>query len=310
MKSPQPSPPPPSGRIPLEGNVLGILLMMMATGAGTITSIIIKDLSVEVTLMVMLAVRFLFSLPFIAMAAYAKRKMDSLQITRWDRLIMRIIVGQIGIIFWVLALAHTTLGQATALFQSSAIFVTVLSPIILREKVGIYRGSAVLMGLIGIIMITDPFGGALNIGTLFGLGSALAGAFLVILLRMLGRTEEPVTIALWHNLAGAIIYPLGIIVLFELDTLGMVIADHFLYLVMLGFAATFVQIGFTSAYRHGEAAALAPIRYLSVPLAAILGYLIWSEDLSITEMIGMVIVVASCIFISYREYTLAVQRAV
>ena len=79
--------------------------------------------------------------------------------------------------FWFLSVAHTSLGQATALFQSSAIFVTVLSPLILREKVGIYRGSAVMIGLLGIVMITNPFGDALNIGSLYGLGSALAGAF-------------------------------------------------------------------------------------------------------------------------------------
>ena len=298
---------PSKTRIPLEGNVLGILFMLMAVTAGVITSLIIKELSPMATLMVMLTVRFAFSLPFIAFAAYAKRRQHFLDINKWGILILRIITGQIGIMFWFLSVAHTSLGQATALFQSSAIFVTVLSPLILKEKVGIYRGSAVMMGLIGIVMITNPFGDALNIGSLYGLGSALAGAFLVVILRMLGRTEEPVTVALWHNIAGIIIYPLGVFILFEGDVLLSMLTDFFPFLLLLGFAATFVQIGFTSAYRHGEAAALAPIRYLSVPMAAILGYLIWSEDLSSVEIAGMAIVVASCLLISYREYRLAKQ---
>ena len=294
-------------RIPLEGNLLGILFMLMAVTAGVITSLIIKELSPMATLMVMLTVRFVFSLPFIAFAAYAKRKQHFLDINKWGILILRIITGQIGIMFWFLSVAHTSLGQATALFQSSAIFVTVLSPLILREKVGIYRGSAVMMGLIGIVMITNPFSDTLNIGSLYGLGSALAGAFLVVILRMLGRTEEPVTVALWHNIAGAIIYPLAVLILFEGDILISMLTEFFPLLMLLGFAATFVQIGFTSAYRHGEAAALAPIRYLSVPMAAVLGYLIWSEDLSAIEIAGMAIVVASCLLISYREYRLAKQ---
>lgn len=293
--------------IPLEGNILGIIFMLIAVTAGVITSLIVKNLSPLATLMVMLTVRFLFSLPFIGAAAYAKRKRNFLDITRWDILTMRVITGHIGIMFWFLSVAHTSLGQATALFQSSAIFVTVLSPLILREKVGIYRGSAVLMGLIGIVMITNPFGDALNIGSLYGLGSALAGAFLVVVLRMLGRTEEPVSVALWHNIIGVIIYPVAVIFMVEMDVLVMMISNHLGALFLLGFAATFVQIGFTSAYRHGEAAALAPIRYLSVPMAAILGYFIWSEDLSMVEITGMVIVVSSCVFISYREYRLAKQ---
>ena len=296
-------------RIALEGNILGILFMLMAVTAGVFTSLIIKDLSPLATLMVMLTVRFAFSMPFIGIAAYVKRKSDWLKITRWDRLLMRIVVGQLGIIFWFLAVAHTSLGQATALFQSSAIFVTVLSPIILRERVGIYRGSAVFLGLIGIVMITNPFGDALNIGSLYGLGSAIAGAFLVVVLRMLGRTEEPVTVALWHNIAGIIIYPIAVLILLEGSILSSLVSEFFLVLVLLGFAASFVQIGFTSAYRHGEAAALAPIRYLSVPMAAMLGYFIWGEDLSITEILGMFIVVVSCIFISYREYSLARKNA-
>ena len=67
-----------------------------------------------------------------------------------------------------------------------------------------------MMGLIGIVMITNPFGDALNIGSLYGLGSALAGAFLVVILRMLGRTEA-CHCCLWHNIAGVIIYPLGVL---------------------------------------------------------------------------------------------------
>ena len=304
----QPSPSSSPLGVKLEGNVLGILFMLMAVTAGVITSLIIKDLSPLATLMVMLTVRFAFSLPFIGAAAYAKRHKDWLKIKRWDRLMMRVVVGQIGIVFWFLSVAHTSLGQATALFQSSAIFVTILSPIILRERVGLYRGSAVLLGMIGIIMITNPFGDALNIGSLYGLGSAIAGAFLVVVLRMLGRTEEPVTVALWHNIAGVVIYPLAVLILVEGDILSTLVTGHFMMLLLLGFAASFVQIGFTSAYRHGEAAALAPIRYLSVPMAAVLGFLIWGENLSIVEVTGMFIVVGSCIFISYREYRLARQN--
>lgn len=296
---------PNSARPPLSGNILGIIFMLMAVVAGLFTSFIIKSLSPIATLMVLLSLRFIFSVPTIAAAAYYKRHGDMFKIKRWDRLIMRVIVGQIGITFWFLSVSHASLGQATALFQSSAIFVTILSPLILREKVGIYRGSAVLFGLIGIVMITNPFMDSLNIGSFYGLCSAIAGAFLVVILRLLGKTEEPVTVALWHNLVGAVIYPVLMITLGQAIIFGSIVMEQLALMVFFGVCATFVQIGFTSAYRHGEAAAIAPIRYLSVPMAALAGWLIWGEDLSQVEVLGMVIVVASCVFISLREYKLS-----
>jgi len=289
----------------LSGNILGIVFMLMAVSAGVITSVIIKSLSPIATLLVLLSLRFLFSIPFLTASAYIKRGAQFLQVTRWDRLLMRILAGHIGIIFWFLAVSHATLGQATALFQSSAIFVTILSPLILKEKVGIYRGSAVFLGLLGIIMITNPFQGDFNIGTIYGLISAMAGAILVVLLRLLGRTEEPVTVALWHNLVGAVCYPILMVNFGETPIFNDIISTSLMMMIVFGIAASFVQIGFTSAYRHGEAAVLAPIRYLSVPAAALLGFLIWGENLALLEILGMMLVVSACVFISWREYQLS-----
>ncbi|MCE2517133.1 MAG: DMT family transporter [Alphaproteobacteria bacterium] len=296
---------PDSQRVPVNGNIIGIGYMLIAVAAGLITSFIIKSLSPVATILVILSLRFVFSVPTLAAAAYVKRGPKLLDINRWDRLIMRVIVGQIGIVFWFLSITHTSLGQATALFQSSAIFVTILSPLILREKVGVYRGSAVMLGLIGIIMITNPFHDDLNIGAFYGLCSAIAGAFLVVILRLLGKTEEPVTVALWHNMVGALIYPAVMLAIGEAFIFGAIIDDQLALMCFFGLCATFVQIGFTSAYQHGEAAALAPVRYLSVPMAALAGVLIWGEALSFIEITGMVIVVGSCVFISYREYKLS-----
>ena len=276
--------------------------MMMAMLAGVVTSLIIKELTPIATVTVILAMRFLFIVPPLALVGIVARGRSMLAIKRKDRLIMRIAVGHVGIICWFLAIAHTTLGQATALFQSSAIFVTILSPLILKEKVGIYRGSAVFIGLFGIYLITNPSFDNINIGSLYGLGSAIAGAFLVILLRLLGRTDEPVSVALWHNIVGAIIYPLAVLILIEINIFADTIKNYWLLLIILGVASSMVQIGFTSAYRYGEAIMLAPIRYLSVPIAGVLGWLIWNENVSLTEALGMLIVVFSCVFISLREY--------
>ena len=85
------------------------------------------------------------------------------------------------------------LGMATALFQSSVIFITLLAPIFLGEKVGIYRWTAVIAGLAGVVIITDPFAGAMSWYALYGIGAALVGAGLSLMLRQLGKGDAPFT---------------------------------------------------------------------------------------------------------------------
>lgn len=300
----------PDHRPPITGNLLGIVYMIVAMVAGVLTSLIVKDLAAVTVVLVILSLRFITSIPPLLLSAWFVRKRQLFDIKRWDRLIMRIVVGHCGIILWFLSVKYTTLGQATALFQSSAIFVTLLSPFFLKEKVGVYRGGAVIVGLIGIYLLTDPFSSELNIGALFGVGSALSGAILVVVLRLLGRTEEPVSVAIWHNVVGAVIYPGTALLLGMGATITTFMSIYPLTMIVFGIAASFVQIGFTSAYRHGEAVVLVPIRYLSVPLAAALGWIIWDERLDAVGITGMVIVIASCLVISVREYMIGRNQTV
>ena len=298
----------PDHHPPLSGNLLGIFFMIVAMLAGVITSLIVKEMSAVTVILVILSLRFLTSIPPLTISAWLVRRADMFRINRWGMLIMRIIVGHTGIILWFLSVKYATLGQATAFFQSSAIFVTLFSPFILGEKVGVYRGCAVIAGLVGIYMITDPLSGDFNIGAVYGIGSALAGAVLVIVLRLLGRTEEPVSVAIWHNIVGAITYPLVAVFIGLGQEIITVAAIYPLTLVVFGIGATFVQIGFTSAYRYGEAVVLVPIRYLSVPLASALGWVIWQETLNIIEISGMVIVITACVVIAVREYILGRRK--
>lgn len=295
-------------RTPLPANVVGILYILMAVFAGLFTSAIIKHYAPLATVSVLLTLRFLFSMPPLLAVAWKTRGWQAYQINRRGRLLARVLVGQCGILFWFLSIQHLPLGQATALFQSSAIFVTLLSPLILKEKVGMFRWSAVIVGLGGVVLITDPFSGGLQFGIFFGLASALSGAALAILLRLLGKTEQPISVALWHNTTGAVIYPL-LMIFFMDDTglLAMVLAVpvDWLAFIIVGIGAAMMQIGFTTAYRYGEAAVMVSIRYLSVPLAGLIGWLIWQEIPSSSEVAGMVVVVLSCLFISLREYRLA-----
>jgi len=152
-----------------SAQIMGVLLTLAAVCFGVITGGIVKMLSGDLSLLSMLFYRFLFSLPILFIVAWRVRGRDMLRITQRRTMVVRVMFGMAGITFWFLSVRNIPLGQATALFQSSVLFITLASPLLLSEKVGIYRTMAVIVGLLGIILLTDPFSQSVTPAVIFGL---------------------------------------------------------------------------------------------------------------------------------------------
>ena len=283
----------------LSGNIIGIILMLTMVLAALIMSGLVKSLNNDINFRLMLFCRFIFSLPILYAFGWYVRGNDLIKIKSRNILFCRVSIGLIGICLWFSALQNAEFGQVTALTQSSALFVALFAPIFLSEKIGAWRISAIISGLIGIILITNPFDGALTIGVYLALGSGVNGAVLSIILRKLGNTDEPVSVAIWHNSIGAIVF--GISLLLVTPELPIFNFNLLFVLITIGVAGSFLQLTFTYAFKFGEAVVLAPIRYLSVPGAIVAGLIIWSEVPSNLEILGSCITVMSCVVIAWRE---------
>ena len=283
----------------LSGNIIGIILMLTMVLAALIMSGLVKSLNDDVNFRLMLFCRFIFSLPILYAFGWYVRGNDLMKIKSRNILFCRVSIGLIGICLWFSALQNAEFGQVTALTQSSALFVALFAPIFLSEKIGAWRVSAIISGLIGIILITNPFDGALTVGVYLALGSGVNGAILSIILRKLGNTDEPVSVAIWHNSIGAIVF--GISLLLVTPELPIFNFNLIFVLITIGVAGSFLQLTFTYAFKFGEAVVLAPIRYLSVPGAIVAGLIIWSEVPSNLEILGSCITVLSCVVIAWRE---------
>jgi drug/metabolite transporter (DMT)-like permease len=205
-----------------------------------------------------------------------------------------------GISFWFLAVRSMPLGQATTLFQSSVIFVTLLSPFLLSEKVGRFRWTAVVTGLVGIIIVTDPFSSAISIGVIYGILAAFSGAILAILLRRLGRSDKPISVALWYNFSGVLI--MAVVILLIPKQLSNINDQILTDLILLGGVASILQIFFTTAYKYLDAVVVSSMRYIQIPLSGLAGYIIFSEHMSLNQMLGAVIIIGSCLVIAWREF--------
>ena len=280
-------------------SLLGVSLSFLAVVFGVLTGVLVKQLGSDVNIITALFYRFLFSLPILFLFAVYVRGRHFLQINQRRIMLFRVIFGCCGITFWFLSLRHMPLGMATALFQSSVIFITLLSPIFLGEKVGLYRWSAVLAGLSGVLIITDPFSGDMSWYFLFGIGAALTGAVLSLLLRQLGKGDAPVSVAIWYNLIGFV--ALSMIVLIRPEQLYAISQPVMIDLILLGVIGAGLQIVLTTAYRHSDAVVVASMRYLQMPVSGVVGYSLFAEVMSHGEIIGALIIISSCLVIAWRE---------
>ena len=276
-----------------------MFLSLLAVIFGVLTGVLIKKLGSDINIITTLFYRFLFSLPILFLYAIYLRGRDFLQINQRRILFFRSFLGLCGITFWFLSIRSMPLGMATALFQSSVIFITLLAPIFLGEKVGIYRWTAVVAGLAGVVIITDPFAGAMSLYALYGIGAALVGAGLSLMLRQFGKGAVPASVAAWYNMAGFGV--LSIIVMILPDQMQSISQSVLIDLVILGVIGSALHIVMTTAYRYSDAVVVASMRYVQMPISGIVGYFVFAEIMSASEIIGALVIIASCLVIAWRE---------
>ena len=219
-------------------------------------------------------------------------------------------VAAMGLGFF--ALTRLPLPEAITLNYAQPLLVVAFSAVLLHEQVRAYRWGAVIVGMIGVVIVSWPKlslanGGALDNRELAGVIAALLGAsfsaIAMLQVRNLVMTEKSSTIVLWFSATASVIgllsYPFGWVSLSY---------QQIAFLVLSGICGGIAQILMTEGYRYAQASTVAPFEYTSLILGLVIGYLVFNEVPTIHMIIGGLIVVASGIFIIWRERQLGLQR--
>ncbi|CAN7646537.1 DMT family transporter [Rhizobium sp. LjRoot30] len=223
--------------------------------------------------------------------------------------------GSIGILAMgcgFYGLVHLPMPEAIAIGYAMPLFAVAFAAIFLGETVRVYRWTAVLFGLAGVMIISWPnltlfldggFSSEATTGALAVLFSAGLGAAAMIQVRQLVREEKTTTIVLYFSLIAS---------LFSLATLpfGWDWLDFraTMYLVLCGFCGGVAQILLTSSYRYAEVSIIAPFEYTSILLGIAISYILFDDVPTTTMLFGTAIVVSAGIFIIYRERRLGLSH--
>ena len=197
---------------------------------------------------------------------------------------------------YIIGLRYLPLADVTAIGFSTPLFVTALATFLLGETVGWRRWSAVVVGFLGIIVITKPTGDVVTLAVLFPLGSAFWTSVRDLVTRRMVASESSNAILVTSTaavmLAGLCSAPFG----WRSPSL-----QDFSLMVCAGFFNGFGHYFMIEAFRNAEVVIVSPFRYLTIVWAILLGYFFWRDLPDHLVLSGIALVVASGIYILHRE---------
>ena len=225
--------------------------------------------------------------------------------------VWRGVVGTMAMGLGFAGLAFLPLPEVTAISYAAPLLVVIFAAMFLGEEVRLFRISAVIVGVVGVLIVLSPrlsVGADLShaeaLGAVLVLGGAVFAALAQIFVRKLVATESTSAIVFYFSLTATL---LSLITL----PFGWAVpsASELILLIMAGLLGGVGQILLTSSYRHADASVIAPFEYVSILFALAIGYWVFSEVPTWTMLGGAALVVLAGIMIILRERQLGLKRA-
>ena len=286
-----------------KNNKVGGLYLIAEIFVTFVLASIVKILQPDFSVFLILFFRYLFCLPLLVAYAVYTRGYNFLKIQNIKGLALRSSFGFLGLLMWFLAITKIDISLATALLMTMPIFITGLSVVIAKEQVGVRRLGSVIFGFFGVLVLLLPINPELNIwGAIFALLGALFAALMFVYLRILGRSDPPVSTAIWYNSVGVVLAGILTYIFGGFTPLINLDGSQAIYVfITLGVIASFQQFFLAQSHMYAEASVLAPLHYLSIPFAVCVGILFFGEVITVKFLIGTFIIIASTYYIFLRE---------
>ena len=189
-----------------------------------------------------------------------------------------------------------SMAKALTLAFIAPLITTALSPLILKEKVGIKRWSAVLIGFLGSLVVIRPGFLELNLATIAALGTGCFYGIYLIITRKLHSTDNPLLTLLFTGIVGALLSSFLVPVVWINPTIS-----QWLWLALMGIFACAGHLFLIYSLKFADASKLAPLGYFEIVTNIILGYYIFNNFPDYWTFLGLFIIILSGIYIIRLE---------
>jgi drug/metabolite transporter (DMT)-like permease len=186
---------------------------------------------------------------------------------------------------WFLSLTLIPLGQVVSIEFTMPIWTAILAASFLGERITIWKTSAIVLGLVGVIIIVRPATGEINPGQLIAFAAAIGFGISVAMMKSLTRTESAVAIVFWMMVIQSAAGLLPSLYVWKWPSLYV-----WFCVILIAFSGTFSHFCLARAMLYADATIVLPMDFLRVPLTAAAGWLIYSERLDVFTVLGAALI--------------------
>lgn len=288
-----PNLPPPAS---LATSPLGPVMALLGFGIYSTHDVVVKYLGETFSVFQIMFFSGLFSFPLVIVLLMRDRTPGTLHAVHLWWSLLRMITVVTGTASAFYAFTVLPLAQTYTMLFAAPILITILSIPLLGERVGLHRGLAVALGLLGVIVVLRPGAVPISLGHIAGIMAAFGIALSSVIMRKIGREERSAVLMLYPMLANLVIMGAALPLVYQ----PMALADLALTAVIavMAFCAGLLIIG---AYRRAEAALIAPMQYSQILWATVYGVVLFSEAPDEWTLVGAGLIIASGLYIVFRE---------
>lgn len=288
-------------RVP--ANVRGGLWLMLAAllFSGMVALIKLAGQSLHVTEILLFRQIFMMLL---ALPVIVGGFPGSLRSERVGLQLLRIAAASAAMLLGFTAVIHLHLAEAITIGFARTFFITIFAILILGEVVGMRRWSAMVFGFSGVVVVAQPdFSGGMNVYSLMAIGGAACGGLVMVLIRLLSRTDRPITILTYQALGVGLVVLPPALWFWKTPTLA-----ELALLAAIGAVSALAQVVNIYAFRAGEASAIAPLDYTRLVWATGFGLVLFGEWPGPHVFAGAAIIIAAGLYTMYREQRIGARR--
>lgn len=223
----------------------------------------------------------------------------------WMNFLRGMLIALASLLFFV-AIKYMPLADAIAVFFVEALILTLLSMLILREKVGWRRIAAVISGFIGALIVVQPSFAVLGPVSLLPLATALLFATYLLLNRVAGHSDNAWVMQFIAGLGG--VFVLGVVIalgeLSDINDMQFTVPDNLIDWSLLTFMGAIGVTGHfmvVRAFQMAPASLLAPFQYVEIVAAVLLGLVLFDDFPTPSKWVGIFIIVLSGLYVFWRE---------
>lgn len=261
---------------------LSLMLVMMVAGRESA-----RELSVFEIMEIRTVLGFVMLLPWV----WAGGGLEAMRTSRMRMHVARNVVHYGGQFCWFLALTMIPLSQVIAIEFTMPIWSAILAVNFLGEKMNRWKNLAFALGLIGVLIIVRPIGAKVDPGQLIVLIGAIGFAMSFVAVKSLTRTDSPLQIMFWMLILQSV---MGLVP--ALADWTWPSATVWGWMLVVAFAGTFSHYCIARALLHADATVVVPMDFLRLPLAVVIGWLVYAEVLDVYTAFGAVLILLGNLF--------------